>query len=636
MSWLDLRVTDPSQWSRFWSAPSDVHGPLEERWWRARAAGALANGPEVLPIHSEGRLRAHQERSGELLDVLDDVLAPTLPLFERHDFSLLFADSDGMVLRRDAGGAFDEEARRVRLEPGSLWDEGTRGTNAVGTALAENRPVMVSGQAHLARPHHALVCYAAPVRDPWGEVVGVLDATSFLDAANPLAGAAVIATAKAIEEALRLSMMDGAGGALIHRLLGRLRDPALLVGPDHRIHAANPAAMAAGLALGPSRGGPDGIVRVRARLPEALGIEVHELEAIGRGQLRVPGMDVEPVEGRDGRIISWLVVLTTPPRPVPRRPNVNAAFSGLVGTDPALAAVRAHAAQIARSTLPVLVLGETGTGKELLAQGIHTASERAPHPFVPVNCAALSPSLLHSELFGYADGAFTGAARGGREGRVAMAHRGTLFLDELGEMPPELQSLLLRFLEDGQYHRVGEHEPRCADVRLVCATSRDLEAMVAEGQFRADLYYRVRGATLQLPPVRSRTDLPLLCRVLLARLCAELRIQPVPDLSAAALEHIERAPWPGNVRELRMALHHALVVSGGHPTVEVWHLAIPGHPSASQTPAAEAPSLAEAKVLALQRALAEADGNVSEAARALGVARSTVYRLMRRHGLDGK
>jgi transcriptional regulator of acetoin/glycerol metabolism len=635
MSWLDLRLSDLSKWNHFWSGTKQGDGPLERRWWRARAAGATAEGPDTPPIHTHNTLRVHQERSEPLLRILNEVLTPTLHLFDRHDFSLLFADRDGMVLQRDAGGSFADEAHRVRLQPGAVWDEATRGTNAIGTAIAEQRPVVVSGPAHLARPNHALVCYGVPVRDPWGEVVGVLDATSFLHRANPMAGAAVISTAKALEEALRLSMMDGAGGTLIHRLLGRLRDPALLVGPDHRIHAANTAAVASGLALGPSRSSPDGVLRVRAKVSAVLGVDTDQLRAIARGQLRVPGIEVEPVESSDGRVISWLVVLTSPVRQAPRRAlPVTDAFSGLVGTDPALAAVRAHAGQVAPSTLPVLILGETGTGKELLARGIHAASDRAALPFVPVNCAALSPSLLHSELFGYADGAFTGAAKGGREGRIANAHGGTLFLDELGEMPGELQSLLLRFLEDGLYYRVGEHQPRSASVRLICATSRDLEALVADRTFRADLFYRIRGATLTLPPVRSRRDRPLLCRVLLARLCDEIGQRTVPELSTAARTHIEAAPWPGNVRELRMTLHHALVMSRGESTIEAWHLAIPGRPTTpAPTPQVEAPSLVEAKVLALQRALSEAKGNVGEAARALGVARSTVYRLMRRHGL---
>jgi len=259
---------------------------------------------------------------------------------------------------------------------------------------------------------------------------------------------------------------------------------------------------------------------------------------------------------------------------------------------------------------------------------------------VPVNCAALTPTLLQSELFGYAGGAFTDADPRGRAGRLATADQGTLFLDEIAEMPLALQALLLRVLEDGMYHRVGEDTPRSVDVRLVCATCRDLPALVEQGAFRADLYYRIRGACLVLPPVRDRSDLDLLCATLLTRLAREQDRGPTPSLSPEALSAIEAWDWPGNVRELRMALHHALVVARGERSIQAWHLPDmltqgSATPTATTRPGsdAQAPSLAEARVQAVRKALQRCQGNVSAAARSLGVARSTVYRLMKKHGL---
>ncbi len=634
MGWLHLALDDISRWEAFWAGPERAAGPLVRRWLRARDAGAEAEGPAEPPIHTDSRLRMHQERAEPVLRALDEVLAPTAALFAARHFSLLFADADGVVVARHAGGGFAEHAHRLRLQPGAAWDEATRGTNAIGTALAEQRPVHVRGAAHLARPNHRLVCYAAPVHDPWGQLVGVLDATSMLEQANPLAGAAVLSAAKAVEEALRVSMLDGAGGTLVHRLLARMRDPAVLVGPDGRVHLANHAAVARGMPLGPAIGGSDGLVRVRARVEDCLGVGRADVAAAGAGQIQLPGLEVEPVETRDGRIISWMVLSSTPPQPTTPRSRRSDAFAALVGTDAALSAVRAHAARVGPSTLPVLILGETGTGKELLARGIHAASHRAAQPFIALNCAALTPSLLQSELFGYAPGAFTGAAASGRDGRIASADGGTLFLDELGEMPGPLQALLLRFLEDGSYFRVGEQSPRRADVRLVCATCRDLRSMVDAGQFRADLFYRIRGSILELPPVRARSDRPLLSRTLLAQLCQELGQRRVPELAPEALAAIDTAPWPGNTRELRMALHHALVVSEGAARIESWHLPLMRAGAPAPAPAVPAPSIRDAKVTALQRALAATQGNVSAAARKLGVARSTVYRLMQKHGLD--
>ena len=320
------------------------------------------------------------------------------------------------------------------------------------------------------------------------------------------------------------------------------------------------------------------------------------------------------------------------PRRVPLRELD--AFAAIFGTDPALGQSLALARKVARSDLPVLLLAETGTGKELLARAVHAASDRKDRPFVPINCGAIAPTLLESELFGFAAGAFTGARSGGYVGKVGAAKGGTLFLDEVAEMPPALQAALLRVLDEGAYYPVGDNRPQKADLRLVCATCRDLPSMVHGGTFRSDLYYRVKGATLCLPPLRERSDRVALAEELLARLAAGAGLS-LPKMSSAAVELIDRAPWPGNVRELKTALHHAIVLAQGdklrpeHFPADV--LATPSVPPSSSPAASGSRTLAERS--AVEQALLEAAGNLSKAARRLGVARTTLYRLMRRHGL---
>lgn len=639
MTFLDLQLDRPT-WERMHATPERLGGVLGRTWTRASEAGADPHGPRDLPMLTDGRLQHRRDRLGPVLALLDDVLGPTEGIFHGLDFSLLFADAEGLILDRRAGGAFDAEARRVHLGPGSAWDEANRGTNAIGTAIAERVPVAVRGCAHFAAPNHGLACYAAPVHDPWGELVGVLDATSYAERANPLAGVAVISAARALEEALRISSLAAPGSAFLERFLGRLRDPALLVSPRGRVTHVNGAAAQALPDLGRLYRLDEDLLRTRVPVEQALGRTLDEIRAAGAGQVRLSGVRVEPIEGRDGRTAAWLVVLVSPAPPRRRDALVDvSAFEDLVGDDPTVRGVRTRAARVAPSDLPVLILGETGTGKELLARGLHAASHRADQPFVPVNCAALTPSLLQSELFGYAGGAFTDADPRGRSGRLATAHGGTLFLDEIAEMPLALQALLLRVLEDGVYHRVGEDTPRSVDVRLVCATCRDLPALVEEGAFRADLFYRVRGASLTLPPVREREDLDLLCTALLGSL-ARAQGRPAPTLSRDALAVLQGWAWPGNVRELRMALHHALVVARDDDTLEPWHLPdmLAGTPTraTARTEAPSAPSLAEARLQAVRKALQRYGGNVSAAARSLGVARSTVYRLMKRHGIAGE
>jgi transcriptional regulator with PAS, ATPase and Fis domain len=305
------------------------------------------------------------------------------------------------------------------------------------------------------------------------------------------------------------------------------------------------------------------------------------------------------------------------------------AFAPIVGSDPAIVAARDHAARFAHSDLPVLVLAETGAGKEIFARAIHAASSRASGPFVAVNCGALTGTLLESELFGYGPGAFTGAAASGRTGKLAAADGGTLFLDEVGELSPSAQTMLLRFLEDGTFYRVGEAAERHADVRLIAATSRDLPALATRHQFRSDLYFRMRGVVLRLPPLRDRNDRGELARALLERI-ARLRGLPKPlGLSRAALAWIDKHDWPGNVRELRSALDYAVVLAGDAPRVELWHLPV----DETDAPAESGDLRAQAERAALLRALSQAQGNLSVAARSLGVARSTLYRMLERHGL---
>lgn len=334
-----------------------------------------------------------------------------------------------------------------------------------------------------------------------------------------------------------------------------------------------------------------------------------------------------------------------------------AGFGAIFGNDPVLVANKEAAALFARTRLPILLLAETGTGKELMARAIHNASPRRDRPFVAINCGALSPHLLESELFGYAPGAFTGARREGHEGKIGAAKGGTLLLDEVAEMPGPLQALLLRVLEDGTYYRVGDNVPRQADIRLICATCRDLPAMVAEGAFRQDLFFRIEGACLTLPPLRERSDLLELTHHLLSAVAHDemkwLELSGPPRLSAAALAWILRQPWPGNVRQLKTALLHALVLAGDTEIgldhlpqrLDARHGADP--PEATAAPEAShfvpppaAPtarvagddpaSLADIEADIMRRAVETAGGNLSLAARRLGIARTTLYRHLRR------
>jgi DNA-binding NtrC family response regulator len=304
---------------------------------------------------------------------------------------------------------------------------------------------------------------------------------------------------------------------------------------------------------------------------------------------------------------------------------------GLLGQSPPMVALRALIRRVAPTSLPVMVLGPSGTGKELVARAIHTASPRAKAPLVPVHCGAVPAELLESELFGHLKGSFTGA-HADRAGLVEAAHRGTLFLDEIGEMPPAMQVKLLRFLADGTYQPVGARDMRHADVRIVAATHRDLAAAVAAGTFREDLYYRLKGVVLNTPRLDERgNDKPLLAQIFLRRAANPLRFAP------EALAWIAQRPWPGNVRELRAAVECAAALAEG-PTITVQDLAFATGTIAPTAPAAPPAVTLDQEVAALERqrileALERTGHNHTHTARDLGLSRVGLLKKMDRMGL---
>lgn len=622
-----------AQWSDFHRGEGGPGGELEVAWRRAATLGAPHEDQPPERLLLGGRELVSHRESLELVRTLgQQVLGRATAQVSEHHHLLLLADAQGVVVSASGGGHFADPARAMRLIAGACWSEEARGTNAIGTAARLGRATVVRGRAHFARRYHELVCYAAPVRDPSGAPLAVLDATSHVAADRGAVGELVLGAARALEEVLRLHAYASAG-ASITRMLGRtldhLREPALLVETPGQVVRANAAAR---ILLGARSVGGACEQALGVPWPELVravlsGVDP-ELELGAGAERRVHRLRLEPVAAPGGLPIAVLVRLE-PVATLARAGGSLCAraadpFAPIFAEDAAVVAAIDWARRLAHSGLPVMLRAETGAGKELFAQAIHAASDRRAGPFVAVNCGALTPSLLESELFGYAPGAFTGAERAGRAGLLQSASGGTLFLDEVAEMPPTMQATLLRVLETGTYRRVGDVEQRRTDVRVVCASCRDLTELVRTGEFRQDLYYRLAGATVRIPPLRERTDLVALAHHLLARRDVALRL--APETEAVLRQH----PWPGNVRELASALAVAAVSAAPGTTL------LPSHFPPELAPAqvaAEPASLAGTQRSVVQRALALADGNISRAAKQLGVARSTLYRMLRRHGL---
>lgn len=329
------------------------------------------------------------------------------------------------------------------------------------------------------------------------------------------------------------------------------------------------------------------------------------------------------------------------------RPRADVTFDDVICASPAMERLVTLAKQAARSDVPILLLGESGTGKDLLARAIHSASLRAPHRFVPVNCAALPEALVESELFGYEAGAFTGADASGRPGVIEHAHKGTLFLDEIGDLPLHHQAKLLRVLQEGRVRRIGARDEVAAEFRLIAATNRDLGRRTQEQQFRADLYYRISVFPLVLPPLRERLeDLDLMVESLLENWGRALG-SGRPRVTSAALHRLRAYDWPGNVRELQNVLERAVMLAPDEPIgpehlllgavgrqVQLDHGGARSHGRHETTPGSASlrERVAEEERQALSEALARA-GSVRKAARLLGISHTTFLNKMRRHGL---
>jgi transcriptional regulator of acetoin/glycerol metabolism len=632
--------------------------PVLTRWARVARLGLAPDAAGYPDVTSGADLRERRDRFADIFRERHGPLDEAAAALTSRDVVTLLADPEGVIIASRGGGEFRGGAGKARLIEGARWSETDRGTNAIGTAATEGTAVAVVGRAHYELRNTDLFCYATPLRDPYGDLTAVLDVSGSMAQHDPAFARAVQTAGSALERTLRVhafARTQPGGLPVLAKLVARSRGPALIAEASGGVRIANDAArtmLQAGVthAVTPPRsvGGDRELA-----CEQIFGVPFQQLARMalagGGARFTAHGLsfaaELDPLIGPDGRPLA-LVVYLEPIAPRQRslsllRPtrvpeSAHPAFASLVGADAAFLHAKALAQRFAATQLPMLLLAETGTGKELFARAIHAASAAGRGPFVALNCGALSDSLLESELFGYAPGAFTGATRAGSEGKIGAANGGTLFLDEVAEMPEALQATLLRVLDDGVYYRVGEGRPRKSAFRLVCATSRDLPALVEQGTFRRDLFYRIHGACVTIPPVRERTDRLLLAKALLA----ELQSAQGRDAQQVALDEdaslwIEEHDWPGNVRELRSALLHALALADGGPIAQQHFPELLVSDSGANREAAhrQAPGQrTKDEVLRDEYAstIKACAGNVAEAARRLGIARSTLYRTLKR------
>ncbi len=668
---------------------------IERSWNRCVQRGLSLGGSRDPQRLSARELRERGERFERLVGGAAPIMHNLSRQIANTRSMVLLSDPEGLILHSVGDDDFISRAERVALQPGVSWDEASKGTNAIGTAAVERKAVLVHANEHYMERNQFLTCSASPIFDGFGDLAGVLDISGDYRSYQDHTLALVRLGAQMIEE--RLFEEAAHGHHVVHfhpqrAYLFSLAEGRAAFNDEGTLIALNQAgrelltAPACGEGFERLFGFPFEQALARSRLAGSAVLACQ----LPRGMpVALAISDSAPLRGLTVANPARMTSLSAPDRPArdqllvrgerPNRPSSQTPPSPQeIGShDARMAQAVARARKVILAGIPLLIQGESGTGKEWLARSLHEHGPRAARNFVAVNCAAIPDALIESELFGYEEGAFTGARRRGSPGRIREADGGTLFLDEIGDMPLSLQARLLRVLQDRAVTPLGSGRSFPVDINVVCATHRKLRELVSGGHFREDLYYRLNGFTVGLPALRERLDLPQLVQALLA---SESPGHLEVHVTSQAMALFTRHPWPGNIRQLRNVLRTgmALMDDDGlldvdclaedfldearaaehHPGVHGGSLAAGTGPTTDWSAAALArglddaalstasvstampgadpedlpPSLQLTEWRTMQEALRRNDGNVSAAARALGISRNRLYRRLRQFG----
>jgi transcriptional regulator of acetoin/glycerol metabolism len=588
-------------------------------------------------VVSRQDLLARKEQNLELVSFADVEIANLYQQLAGSGYSIILTDRDGVLLSYHGDPSFKRAASRAGLLPGAAWSERHGGTNGMGTCLLERAPVIVHRKQHFLTRNTGLTCCAAPVFDPRGELVAVLDASGESDRAQQHTLVLVNMSAQMIENRLFLHRFRDAFVVRFHsrpELVGMWSEGIIALDLAGTITGADRNAL---FQLG-CKSTHD---LINAPLERVFNISLPTLIQRSHKQSFHPLPIYEARHG--GRFFAVAYgpeskggagVTHVAPGGEPSTPTASrSALDELDFGDPLMARNIEAAKRVLSRDIPMLLLGETGTGKELFARALHAASERADKPFVAVNCASMPEAEIQNELFGCRRGGTAAATGESQPGKIVEDYGGTLFLDEIGDLPYALQARLLHVLEERELIAPGAEAPIKVGIRLVSATHCKLEEKIRRGEFREDLFYRLQGLMLTLPRLADRTDKRALIRHIFAQ---EAAAAPKVSLSEDLIDALCTYQWPGNIRQLRNVLR-AMIALRGSDLLELADLpsdyGLRPRPAQPAAPAPETDSLnplGRAEREALLRELDLEHGNISHVARKLGIGRNTLYRKMHR------
>ncbi len=593
------------------------------------------------------------EAKRELIDTAELYMTQLYNFVKGSNFFSIITDEEGCILSIIGDSGILSEAFSFKMVPGAYMDEWSIGTNSMGTTLVEGKPLQVSGNEHYIKAYHRWTCSASPIRNPRGEIIGSIDLTGYSESVNLHTLGMVVAAANAIEEILNikryteeLSMTKKFTEIIIDSidagiLTSDLRGNIITVNQQvSDMFGYRPDEMRlmkmcnlledwgnvkTSVMNKQSFTNVDVFVNSRRKkLQLNLSVYPHLDDEHHLMNIVFVFMEVKKVRKMANRIMGHQAIYT---------------FDKIIGQDKNFLRIIEYAKKIADSRSNVLIMGESGTGKELFSQAIHNYNCRKDEPFVVLNCGAIPRNLIESELFGYEGGAYTGAKSTGQPGKFEIADGGTIFLDEIGEMPLDMQTRLLRVLEEGTVSRVGSVKEIVVDVRVIAATNKDLKEEVRKGNFRKDLYYRLNVIPIKLLPLRERkADIPILSQYFMERISVKLNKKRV-NINNETMKSFLEYEWPGNVRELENTIE--LMVNTG--TIPDSFIKADSCTDAKAFAAVNQNELQQdvtmktmeenlklevMEVRHIMKVLELYKGNVTLAAKALGIGRNTLYRKM--------
>ena len=608
---------------------------IERSWRRCLANGIDTNSPQSLEVVTAQELALKREKNQQLLKLAQPEMETLNEQIAHTRNVVILTDDEGVILHSLGGHHFLNEEQRIALSAGASWNENHRGTNAIGTVLIEQSALTVQGAEHFMAYHHSLSCSAVPIFGGENQLIATLDVSNDFNMSQQHTLALVKMSAQMIEN--RLFMASHKGEVALHfharpEFIGTLWEGVAIFTDSGQFVAIN-------------RSGQFQLSLNTSNAASQQGIQFNNLFDVPFASLlrQVGGTDklIVPLRLNNGARIYVQVeplnkkpqISTTPPAAVKRTSAAN--LDLLDSGDAKISRAVQQIKQVLSRDIPILIQGETGVGKELFARAIHEASAQHKGPWVAVNCAALPEGLIEAELFGYEEGAFTGARRKGSPGKIEQANGGTLFLDEIGDMPLSLQARLLRVLQERTVTPLGSTKTIPVNFSLISATNLKLKEKVESGEFRSDLYYRLNGLSVALPPLRERSDLQALIDVIL-NIEQAGSVEITPEVRAIFQAH----SWPGNIRQLHNVLRTAIALADGaaistlHLTqdfIDEMSLSKPG--LLANVTAANPVDLDDLTNQAIRQAMQTEAGNVSAVARQLGISRNTLYRKLKTMGI---